>query len=519
MSGSTTVTEGSPSSEEKDMIKTLIRYIKDMIEHKFDLLSVIERPLMLVEALEELDELIEMYDIKKSISHQIQLMVVLAYRRHIDGKDGSKFDGHMLHGVIYGPPGVGKSTAAKCIAKIFYAIGVIDQLAKNARKCSSAGSQLPIPGASGSSGSSDPKILIIPSQSSISGDAIAHEAGELLRAINGFRRGVKAHVDKCKDCEKCCAHQEHKLMLSTSLEMGLKCTNIIGLCQTNDECEEEESGNDSPPPGIVRLPPLVPPGAATHKTLPPTLPATGTAVASSLVPWVPPQATAPTAAEVYPIVLAGRTEFVGEYAGQTTPKANKFLMENRGKVVIIEEAYLLYTGEKDQFGLEALTEINRFMDEHASEIIIYLTGYKELMEQTIFKAQPGLKRRCEQVFNIKGYSAAGLARIFEHQLRVNGWEICQSINCAKYFDRRMKHFKAYGGDTLKLVFQCKQVFSAEAFATLCKGLVKVTTEGAEKPTLPKFEICQRVLDAAFIEFCNHQVKEAELPPPPFGMYL
>lgn len=451
-----------------------------MIQTRFDLLKVIERPEMLIEALQELDALIEMHDIKKTIVKQIQLMMILAYRRHLDGHCGSKFDGHMLHGVIYGPPGVGKSSAAKCIAKIFYAIGVIDQMVSNAKKCSILPRM--------------PKPTV-----ELSVDAVAHEAGELLMQINKFRQVGKdlttAYQTRHPDEADFKSHMEG--LLHSGFQIGLKATNILTLCQSQTECEEDV---DEMPRGVVKLP-LAPHGVATQG-LPPTLP-----------PPIPMAPRIGPKSEI-PVVICGRTEFVGEYVGQTTPKANKFLMENRGKVVVIEEAYLLHTGEKDQFGMEALTEINRFMDEHASEIIIYFTGYKELMEETIFKAQPGLKRRCEQVFNIKGYTPSGLAKIFRAQLEKDSWSIDPSFDLVRFFELKNKDFKAYGGDTLKLVFQCKQAFSSRTFDALYTNLVK-----GQSVVLPSFMITERILHEAFTEFQIHQIVDRELPSPPFGMYI
>ena len=48
----------------------------------------------------------------------------------------------------------------------------------------------------------------------------------------------------------------------------------------------------------------------------------------------------------------------------------------------------------------------------ASAVIVIFAGYKDMMEQTIFKYQPGLKSRCTWRFEIDGYTEKGLAEIF-----------------------------------------------------------------------------------------------------------
>ena len=50
--------------------------------------------------------------------------------------------------------------------------------------------------------------------------------------------------------------------------------------------------------------------------------------------------------------------------------------------------------------MEALTVINRYMDEHSDDYIFILNGYKDLLDRTIFKVQPGLRRRIQWTFLI-----------------------------------------------------------------------------------------------------------------------
>jgi hypothetical protein len=115
----------------------------------------------------------------------------------------------------------------------------------------------------------------------------------------------------------------------------------------------------------------------------------------------------------------------------------------------------LYSGDRDTFGFEALTEINRYMDEHPDECILYLNGYKELMEETIFTVQPGLKRRCQEVYDLQGYTHFGLKDIFTLQIKKDEWCIDPSIDMDKFFKIHLSEFKAFGGDTLRLVSYCK----------------------------------------------------------------
>jgi hypothetical protein len=202
------------------------------------------------------------------------------------------------------------------------------------------------------------------------------------------------------------------------------------------------------------------------------------------------------------IIVCGRENFVAEYAGQTAVKTSEFLKKNLGKCIIIEEAYLLYNGENDTYGMEAITVLNRFMDEHADSLIIIFTGYEELLQNTIFKAQPGLKRRCQWIFNLQGYSPEGLAKIFETQIQKYEWNIDASVNLPTFFELHMKDFPNYGGDTERLALHCKIIHSGKTFKNL---LTIIDEEKKIESEHLKFLITSEMLEESFNEYKKHRL--------------
>jgi SpoVK/Ycf46/Vps4 family AAA+-type ATPase len=407
----------------------------------------------------------------------------------------------MLHGVITGPPGVGKSSAAKKIAKVFYAIGVIDEISnkletKNIRLTSQFASFVYKPDAPLS-----PPVVNICSETM---EPITHEAGEILTEINKFRVLTNEVAYKIKHDEEM-FEEDASTLIQKSIDIAFKCTNIIHLCQSIKTVKEDS----------------IPFGAATITMNPPILPEpkfVKSNNASMEKPFFNTKHVKKIDEKTFEeaVVVCGRSELVAEYSGQSTIKTKDFLMANRGKVVIIEEAYLLYTGDRDQFGMEALTELNRFMDEHANEIIIYMTGYSELMSETIFKAQPGLKRRCTQVFNIEGYTSKGLMEIFKQQITSKDWSLCSSIRLEAFFEENYKTFTYFGGDTFNLAYQCKQVYSDDKF----KNLLSTMRENEEQKCSTTLIITEKILKLAMEAFKTNRVKElSELGgTPPEGMY-
>lgn len=150
--------------------------------------------------------------------------------------------------------------------------------------------------------------------------------------------------------------------------------------------------------------------------------------------------------------IVSRSEFVSEYLGQTAIKTLNLLKENMGKVLFIDEAYSLYEGKDDPYGMEALTTLNKFLSEHPRDIIVIFAGYKDMMKNTIFKVQQGLERRCMWVFDCEPYTPDELFEIFKKQLTGSGWKIKESDKDAilKLFRENYEYFSSFGGDTEKL---------------------------------------------------------------------
>jgi hypothetical protein len=173
-----------------------------------------------------------------------------------------------------------------------------------------------------------------------------------------------------------------------------------------------------------------------------------------------------------------------------------------GKCIIIEEAYLLYNGDSDTYGMEAITVLNRFMDEHADSLIIIFTGYEELLHKTIFKAQPGLKRRCQWIFNLQGYSPEGLAKIFKTQIEKFEWDIDKSVDLSNFFEKHISDFPNYGGDTERFALHCKINHSGKTF----RNLLSIIDEDKKIESKHlKFIITKEMLEESFKEFKKHRL--------------
>jgi len=195
------------------------------------------------------------------------------------------------------------------------------------------------------------------------------------------------------------------------------------------------------------------------------------------------------------VVVCGREDLVAEYAGQTSTKASKFLTNCLGKCLIIEEAYALYLGDTDTYGMEAITVLNRFMDEHPDELMVIFTGYEDKLRDSIFKAQPGLQRRCIWFFHLQGYSPKGLCSIFVKQLKESNWSVKDMDYLLKFFERNIAKFPNFGGDTHRFVFLCKLFNSSKIINSL-------TTEDIVSEDI-EYILDNEDIENAYVEYLKH----------------
>jgi SpoVK/Ycf46/Vps4 family AAA+-type ATPase len=109
------------------MVDELIYIIKNLIENKNPLADVIKKPNLLFEALNDLKNMIEMINIKISVVEQIKYLITNKARNN-------SCDNHMLHTVIYGESGVGKTSIARILAKIWISLDMIKKPTKKSDK-------------------------------------------------------------------------------------------------------------------------------------------------------------------------------------------------------------------------------------------------------------------------------------------------------------------------------------------------------------------------------------------------
>ena len=435
----------------KKSLKDLICHIKVLYYNNDPILNGVNDVNMLYSALCDLDEIIGIYEVKDSIVKQIKFLLVNY------SSEKSKFDDHMLHTVVFGPPGVGKTSIGECLANLWKALGLLVVSPKKKTKIDKI-SSFPIllfKKSNDKNSDREYELEIKMSQSTQTDDydeyvdVTRQNSSKPDEKQNNYQKYITYTVGK---------HIEQRAPKISNDDLAIYYSNndleiYYNDKPTNVKCINIRNSIDDmldKSKNIRRIELLIQ-GLdnilALHSTEYP-----------KKKPLVREKITSA-------IKIVSRPDFVGQYIGHTCEKTQKLLTNTleEGKVLFIDEAYSIVLDEKDSFGHEALNELNRFMSEHPQLVVIF-AGYKDKMEDTLFKYQPGFKRRCTWVFEITDYSGEMLSSIFIKQLKQDGWKYTDPIeNLSKFFQTNIDNFGAFGGDTLRFVLYCKLIYSELKF--------------------------------------------------------
>ena len=416
---------------------------------------------LLLLALRDLDHMVGMKGLKRAVVDQL-----LFFLANIRSKGlAHATDGHVLHTLLYGPPGVGKTMVGSILARIWSSLGILGQNPNDA--------------------STEPlearflrdniNLLVMQKvtaerseRAATAAEATRLKIREMRAKIFALRtRARRAPPSEAEALKKELQHTQEEIqkLARISSDALNYCAMILQSLQSIDER-----------PTVV---PIIPPTPIVIR------PAPTSAIAASCCPPPTPTSTSSSAA-LFRVV--SRSDFVAEYLGQSAPKTKKLLTEHRGKVLMVDEAYSLYHGDRDSFGSEALTVINQYMTEHSDATVLIFAGYKDILQSSVFKVQPGLQRRFAFTFEITSYSPEELAQIFLQQLQADGWACDDLTGLDVFFREHYEAFPAFGGDTKRLIFQYKMVHCGKYW---------------NQPTIPRtFTIA--LLEEAFQRYRLHQ---------------
>jgi len=370
-------------------LTNLIENFSRDIDEKEPYLNILKNPPHLLYSLKKLSSTIGNSSLKDDIAEQINHLLMLKKRSFQENKDYTGKE--ILNCCLYGPPGTGKTTIAECLANIYYSLGYLkrDETSFSDKVTKIIGRTI-----------GDDEI-----NSSSSGDEFSIEGiyffllvGYIIYLVISFAYGF---------------YQKNGWKYLLIALLFLLFLILIGYLwyryhkNTNNENLQNLYKEE---PQIEKM---------TEDNM---------------------------------ITVVSRDAFVDRYVGGTDKKTKQLLNANLGKVVFIDEAYSLCTGEHDTYGKEAINTLNLFITENQGRIIVIMAGYREMMVNSIFAAQPGLVRRFPYNFVCNGYNSKELLQIFNLQLFARQYTtlVQDQEKILELFKKNHSNLTAFGGDTQNL---------------------------------------------------------------------
>ena len=147
------------------------------------------------------------------------------------------------------------------------------------------------------------------------------------------------------------------------------------------------------------------------------------------------------------LVEVTRADLVGRYVGHTAPLTNQVIRSALGGVLFIDEAYSLYRGKNDSFGLEAIDTLVKGIEDHRDELVVILAGYTREMQQFL-TANSGLESRFPNRIEFPDYNGAQLWKIAQSIADGKGYLLDASCEMPlrTYFDRKQAEDAAQNGN-------------------------------------------------------------------------
>lgn len=136
------------------------------------------------------------------------------------------------------------------------------------------------------------------------------------------------------------------------------------------------------------------------------------------------------------LVEVTRADLVGQYVGHTAPLTNRAIQSALGGVLFIDEAYSLYRGKDDSFGLEAIDTLVKGMEDHRDSLLVILAGYTREMEEFL-TANSGLRSRFPNVIEFPDYTAQELLDITKSIVKGKGYQLdpaCE-VSLLAYYEK------------------------------------------------------------------------------------
>jgi len=129
------------------------------------------------------------------------------------------------------------------------------------------------------------------------------------------------------------------------------------------------------------------------------------------------------------VVVRNPSDFIGEFLGKSEAQTKAILASTVGKVLVIDEAYMLRPSKNagaDPFKSAVIdTIVAEIQSTPGEDRCVLLLGYKDEMETMLRDVNPGMARRfpIDSAFVFEDYDDSELSKILELKLKEQGFSV------------------------------------------------------------------------------------------------
>ncbi len=158
----------------------------------------------------------------------------------------------------------------------------------------------------------------------------------------------------------------------------------------------------------------------------------------------------------YKCTVIGAQYLTGRYVGETKDKVLKYMSENIGGILFIDEAYNLYSARGGSFASEALDALNDLLTQSKfkNKMVVILAGYKDKLDEMFEQGNPGFKSRFTHFIDFKDWTSDSLSNLVIRTLKNDRYifadeTIAKGVLTAG-FDSMRASFKHFGNARLAI---------------------------------------------------------------------
>ena len=147
------------------------------------------------------------------------------------------------------------------------------------------------------------------------------------------------------------------------------------------------------------------------------------------------------------LIEVSRNDLVGKYVGHTAPLTMQVIKSAMGGILFIDEAYSLYRGSNDSFGLECIDTLVKAMEDNREDLIVILAGYTREM-QVFLQSNSGLQSRFPNQIEFPDYTGEELYKIALINAKKAGYKVDEAVEkpLTKYFTEVQKNDSVRSGN-------------------------------------------------------------------------